>query len=453
MYARCTHCQTIFRVSEAQLKIADGYVRCGMCQQPFNALETLQDQDHDPSQDPSQATSNVSTQSVSRAPSAHPSPSAQVENEAASLDAPPSPPENADSSDQILTDWFIDILSPSSDKESAEHTCSKPGTPQEYDSDVGEIRMHVLKVLGGLDLIWKESTGEAAEKPAQPTPSVSPTHAPSKPAVKSDEGITESAQTDEISDATAKERALTALNDDGFVEEPESASLASTSSPPSQSSDTNRDAASSSDSASKEKQLSEEAASLEMIPKDIPTLFSTASEEELFKSLQAHRSKPRRPGHARRVAIWSLACVSQLVLLGLLLLFAGRERFVHIPVLRPALEWSCSVTGCALDPRRALQHIVILNRTVAAHPERTDALQVTAQLQNNALFKQPLPLVELSLLDLNGNILGKRQFTPSEYLAENQFIPEWMAPRQAIYLKLDIQTPGQEVANFRFRFL
>lgn len=44
---RCTACGTIFRVVEDQLKVSDGWVRCGRCQAVFNAQESLFDLEHD----------------------------------------------------------------------------------------------------------------------------------------------------------------------------------------------------------------------------------------------------------------------------------------------------------------------------------------------------------------------------------------------------------------------
>jgi predicted Zn finger-like uncharacterized protein len=40
---RCVHCGTIFRVVQDQLKVSEGWVRCGRCQQVFNAMENLFD--------------------------------------------------------------------------------------------------------------------------------------------------------------------------------------------------------------------------------------------------------------------------------------------------------------------------------------------------------------------------------------------------------------------------
>lgn len=41
MYTECPSCHTFFKVTPAHLKIADGRVRCGSCNEVFNALESL----------------------------------------------------------------------------------------------------------------------------------------------------------------------------------------------------------------------------------------------------------------------------------------------------------------------------------------------------------------------------------------------------------------------------
>ena len=44
---RCFACGTVFRVVQDQLKVSEGWVRCGRCNEVFNALETLFDLDRD----------------------------------------------------------------------------------------------------------------------------------------------------------------------------------------------------------------------------------------------------------------------------------------------------------------------------------------------------------------------------------------------------------------------
>ena len=55
---RCTHCGTIFKVVQDQLKVSEGWVRCGRCHEVFNALPALFDLDTEappPRQVPGQA--------------------------------------------------------------------------------------------------------------------------------------------------------------------------------------------------------------------------------------------------------------------------------------------------------------------------------------------------------------------------------------------------------------
>ncbi|WP_374595293.1 zinc-ribbon and DUF3426 domain-containing protein [Aquabacterium sp.] len=45
---RCTSCGTIFKVVQDQLKVSEGWVRCGRCNEVFNALDGLFDLERDP---------------------------------------------------------------------------------------------------------------------------------------------------------------------------------------------------------------------------------------------------------------------------------------------------------------------------------------------------------------------------------------------------------------------
>lgn len=44
MYTSCPECGTVFRISTNELRVAEGYVRCGHCSATFNAVATLTDE-------------------------------------------------------------------------------------------------------------------------------------------------------------------------------------------------------------------------------------------------------------------------------------------------------------------------------------------------------------------------------------------------------------------------
>jgi predicted Zn finger-like uncharacterized protein len=52
---RCTACGTVFRVVQDQLKVSEGWVRCGRCSEVFNALQGLFDLERDAPPEPAPA--------------------------------------------------------------------------------------------------------------------------------------------------------------------------------------------------------------------------------------------------------------------------------------------------------------------------------------------------------------------------------------------------------------
>ena len=107
---RCPSCGTVFRVVQDQLKVSEGWVRCGRCDAVFNALEGLFDLERDapPAWTPTPVPHPVAAASVPEAahsetphdsrspdaPSAEAAHAAQVPSDHAgsASDAPPDPP-------------------------------------------------------------------------------------------------------------------------------------------------------------------------------------------------------------------------------------------------------------------------------------------------------------------------------------------------------------------------
>lgn len=91
---RCTHCGTIFKVVQDQLKVSEGWVRCGRCHEVFNALPALFDLDTEappPRQVPAQPTPPQATprQPVPPTPAAPTAPPTWNRTQPSGLDAPP----------------------------------------------------------------------------------------------------------------------------------------------------------------------------------------------------------------------------------------------------------------------------------------------------------------------------------------------------------------------------
>ena len=91
---RCTACGTVFRVVQDQLKVSEGWVRCGRCNEVFNAFEGLFDLDREAppvgadEQGAASAASPVATTSEAQAGIAT---AGAEEESAAPVPAPPDP--------------------------------------------------------------------------------------------------------------------------------------------------------------------------------------------------------------------------------------------------------------------------------------------------------------------------------------------------------------------------
>lgn len=157
-----------------------------------------------------------------------------------------------------------------------------------------------------------------------------------------------------------------------------------------------------------------------------------------------------RPSH------WSLAgwsAVNMLLLLALCaqLLFVQREAFAQNPSMRPLILDMCAYVGCNVAPRRAVEQIELVRRNVYAHPNVENALIIDARFVNNARFAQPYPTLTVSLGDLRGDPMIRRNFEPREY--RPQLDPNArMAPGAPVRITLEVRDPGREARTFELDF-
>ncbi len=157
-----------------------------------------------------------------------------------------------------------------------------------------------------------------------------------------------------------------------------------------------------------------------------------------------------------RPSRWSLAgwsMVNTVLLLALCaqLLFVQREAFAQNPSMRPLITQMCDVVGCSLAPRRAVEQIELVRRNVYAHPNVDNALIIDARFVNNARFSQPYPTLTVSLGDLRGDPMIRRNFEPREY--RPQLAPNArMAPGSPVRVTLEVRDPGREARTFELDF-
>lgn len=130
----------------------------------------------------------------------------------------------------------------------------------------------------------------------------------------------------------------------------------------------------------------------------------------------ASEAEPVTPkGGRRQRVVLVLLCV--LAALILVLQFARQERDVLAasqPSLRPALQALCNATGCELSALRQIASITIEGASFSREKEG-DAYRLMFTLRNGARMPLAMPAVELTLLDTEERAVVRRVLTPTQF--------------------------------------
>ena len=437
---RCPHCNTIFKVVQDQLKVSEGWVRCGRCTEVFNALEGLFDMEREaPPQRIVPPTTVVAT-----APSPPPAPaepghaeSFQVTEPAAfqqsddeavigddlpppdprptrgvthfELDLPPSdeavaaamsaltqPAIQTSTSDEgaeyPVTDESDALdsryLLPSDERRPPARRRSRRGGPEFADAEFPSDAM------ADLDDEWAAGWTRSGEDTLS-FPETSPLADPAPHDA--------TARLDHVETAPAPEALSTLL-----TKPAEAAAVAQPVADP----DTDHG------------------------PTTIPSRLPEDADYQREQSLPPPSKRKGRPGtrgrgpqteapgfikQAERKAIWrhpAVRAVLSFIALGLVTLLAAQvaqqehDRLAsRYPALTPYLAQWCQLTGCRLNPPMQIEDLQVDNiALVKTSSLGEDTYRLTAIIHNRAEATLAWPHLDLSLTDANGAVVVRRVF-------------------------------------------
>jgi len=112
----------------------------------------------------------------------------------------------------------------------------------------------------------------------------------------------------------------------------------------------------------------------------------------------------------------------------------------------------CKVVGCGKNEQQDLATLKLLNRNIYTHPNIDKALMITASFVNQKSIAQAYPLLEITLLDTQGQIVAVRRFSPKDYLVNKSLADTLMPPNQPVGARLEVLDPGNEVIAYEFQF-
>lgn len=145
------------------------------------------------------------------------------------------------------------------------------------------------------------------------------------------------------------------------------------------------------------------------------------------------------PGWAR--IAWPLLTV--VLTAGLALQLFGPERWRLDP----------ATLGLGGEPPVAVSDALeLVSRDMHPHPSLSDAIIVSAVIQNRDSRPVAWPTIEVRLLDASQQIVGQRRLEPGEYLDPRADLDAGFAPGTRLPLVLEMVVEGSQPAGFTLRF-
>ncbi len=159
------------------------------------------------------------------------------------------------------------------------------------------------------------------------------------------------------------------------------------------------------------------------------------------------------PDDNRRGAqfLWASGVLLLVALLLVQVRFLLVDDLYAIPGTRPYISLFCELTGCSAPQRADPGAIDIAQTRVDLHPDVPGAIRINVNLINRAAFAQPYPALELTLSDTDGRIVGRRTYQPSDYLREDTEETALLDPGILAVASINLAHPNENAVGFETR--
>ncbi|NND82570.1 MAG: DUF3426 domain-containing protein [Gammaproteobacteria bacterium] len=173
-------------------------------------------------------------------------------------------------------------------------------------------------------------------------------------------------------------------------------------------------------------------------------------------------SKPRRA----RWEIWiglPLILVSILILGALLLYQMWLRQALPVvegtglpekveQVIQPLQDKLGEKYEITLPQRRDLGGLELISARTEAHPQRSSTLLLKVSMANRSEIEQPLPWLELTLSDQNGQLVARRALTPEDYIYRND-TENKIGPNELKSITIELLSFPDQVTGYELKLL
>jgi predicted Zn finger-like uncharacterized protein len=427
LQTHCPKCDTRFRVTDAQLSVAKGKVRCGNCMSVFNAIEHKIEE----ASAPSTASEKKS------GPEAHThSPHQDSEDDLLFADNPEEDAAESTYTGTRLT-FTDDELSDSF--RSVDEKSKGMGFATDDDEEPGES----VDESWAEDMLSDDKEPERAPEPeAKPEPKAQPEPAP-PPEPEAD-----------TQPKPAPEKTKEPEDDyDGFfIDEPEPSSWDYEEPSSFGYAEPSSFGYAESSSFGYEEPSSFGHEKPSSLGNEEPRSGPSKSESPYHNLRREPVAVSGNSSGRLRGFLWFLVILALLGGLVSQVVWYQFDRLSAIPQLRPFYVQSCEMFGCELKPLVNVQSIQSRKLVVKTNAENRSQLIVDAVIINRASFEQPFPAIALTFSNLNNDVVAQSVFTPEEYLAGDGQGLKAMPTDTPVRILINIRDPGKDAVNYNIAF-
>ncbi len=160
------------------------------------------------------------------------------------------------------------------------------------------------------------------------------------------------------------------------------------------------------------------------------------------------------PVRARAGAVWTMGAVALLLaLVAQAIHFFAPRMLVLLPEARPVLAQACRALACRADLPIDLGKTDLIRAQVLLRENTQRGLMVSAALVNRASHLQRWPAIELTLNDSHGEVLARRTYAPSEFVASADALQRGLPPKIAVPVEFAVARPHVEPAGYELRLV
>lgn len=144
-----------------------------------------------------------------------------------------------------------------------------------------------------------------------------------------------------------------------------------------------------------------------------------------------------------------LATVLALALLGQAAYYFRVELLARLPGLKPILAEHCSLPVCAVPLPRKSELIAIESSELESDPVQNNIVLLHVLIHNRAPYTQAHPSLELTLTNMQDQVIARRVFQPADYLKTADSEKLGIPPNRDFDIRLRLDTTDLKPSGYR----